>query len=54
MRRAHEGPRPGEKGYRYHAHVPQTEAMDYSVRPKLLIDPSEIKAGLEQSCSPQK
>lgn len=44
MRRAQEGPRYGEKGYRYHAVVPQTEAMDYTVRPKLTIDPSEIKA----------
>ena len=43
-KRAQEGPRYGERGYRYHAVVPQPEAMDYTVRPKLTIDPSEIKA----------
>ena len=44
VRRAQEGPRYGEQGYRYHAAVPQKEAMDYAIRPKLKIDPSEIKA----------
>ena len=44
MRRAQEGPRYGERGYRYHAVVPEAEAMDYAIRPKLTIDPSEIKA----------
>lgn len=39
-----DGPKYGEKGYRYHAVVPEPEAMDYKVRPKLKIDPSEIKA----------
>ena len=38
------GPRYGEAGYRYHAVVPEAEAMDYKVRPKLVHDPSEIKA----------
>ena len=37
-------PRYGEAGYRYHAVVPEAEAMDYKVRPKLVHDPSEIKA----------
>ena len=31
-------------GYRYHAVVPEAEAMDYKVRPGLVHDPSEIKA----------
>lgn len=39
-----DGPKYGESGYRYHAVVPEQEAMDYKVRPKLTIDPSEIKA----------
>jgi transcription factor SPN1 len=42
--RTQDGPKFGERGYRYHAVVPEQEAMDYKKRPKLLIDPSEIKA----------
>ena len=52
MRRAQEGPRYGEQGYRYHAIVPATEAMDYTIRPKLKIDPSEIKAGQYKFANP--
>ena len=39
-----DGPKYGESGYRYHAVVPEPESLDYKVRPKLTIDPSEIKA----------
>ena len=39
-----EGPKYGEGGYRHHAVVPEPEAMDYVKRPKLVIDPSDIKA----------
>lgn len=42
-KRAQQGPRYGEAGYRYHAVVPEPEAMDYTVRPQLQIDPNEIK-----------
>ena len=37
-------PKYGEAGYRYHAVVPEPESLDYKVRPKLTIDPAEIKA----------
>ena len=39
-----EGPNYGEGGYRHHAVVPEPEAMDYVKKPKLVIDPSDIKA----------
>ena len=39
-----DGPKYGESGYRYHAVVPEPESLDYKVRPKLTIDPAEIKA----------
>ena len=39
-----DGPKYGESPYRYHAVVPEPESLDYKVRPKLTIDPSEIKA----------
>ena len=39
-----DGPKYGEAGYRYHAVVPEKESLDYKVRPKLTIDPAEIKA----------
>ena len=41
---ARDGPKYGESGYRYHAVVPEPESLDYKVRPKLTIDPTEIKA----------
>ena len=34
----------GEFGFRHHALVPEPEAMDYILRPKLLSDPNDIKA----------
>jgi len=34
----------GEFGFRHHAIVPEPEAMDYILRPKLLSDPNDIKA----------
>ena len=39
-----DGPKYGEAGYRYHAVVPEPESLDYKVRPKLTMDPAEIKA----------
>tara|TARA_B100000768_G_scaffold115966_1_gene107336 strand:- start:3615 stop:4643 length:1029 start_codon:yes stop_codon:yes gene_type:complete len=38
------GPKYGEAGYRHHAVIPEPEAMDYIKRPKLMIDPSDIRA----------
>lgn len=38
------GPKHGEHGFRHHAVVPEPEAMDYKLRPKLISDPNDIKA----------
>ena len=38
------GPRYGEQGYRHHATIPESSSVEYVKRPRLLMDPMEVKA----------
>jgi transcription factor SPN1 len=39
-----DGPRYGERGYRHHARIPESSSVEYVKRPRLLMDPTEVKA----------
>ena len=41
---AHSGPRYGEKGYRHHAEIPDSSIPEYTKRPRLKMDPGEVKS----------
>ena len=41
---AHSGPRYGEKGYRHHAEIPDSSIPEYVKRPRLKMDPGEVKS----------
>jgi len=38
------GPRYGEKGYRHHAEIPDSSIPEYTKRPRLKMDPGEVKS----------
>jgi transcription factor SPN1 len=38
------GPRYGENGYRHHAAIPESSSIEYIKRPRLQMDPTEVKA----------
>jgi len=41
---ARSGPKYGEKGYRHHAEIPDSSIPEYTKRPRLKMDPGEVKS----------